>query len=86
VGLLQLDCGHPARQGGPEDIEKLRVGVRWVGVEALWPLPRPLADQWLAGWNHVDRFAAVSALTKPDEPGTSRPVTTPAYGPKTESA
>jgi hypothetical protein len=36
-----------------------------------WPLPRELADEWLAGWNGVDRFAAVSLLTKvPDFPDT----------------
>jgi hypothetical protein len=44
--------------------------------DAPWPRPRPLADQCLTGWNNVDRFAAVNALTKPDEPGPPRPVTT----------
>jgi hypothetical protein len=35
--------------------------------EAAWPLSRALADEWLAGWNDVDRFAAVNRLTAPDE-------------------
>jgi hypothetical protein len=33
--------------------------------EAPWPLPRPLAYQWLTGWNHPDRFAEMGARTKP---------------------
>jgi hypothetical protein len=43
---------------------------RWLPKdEAAWPLPRPLADKWLAGWNHMDRFAVVSVLTEsPDYP------------------
>jgi hypothetical protein len=46
---------------------------RWVPKdEASWPMPRPVADQWLTGWNDVDRFAAVNALVgpvhEPDEP------------------
>jgi hypothetical protein len=51
---------------------------RWVPKdEAQWPLPRPVADQWLTGWNDLDRFAAVSALTKsPREPDNARRVTT----------
>jgi hypothetical protein len=31
---------------------------------ALWPLGRDRADAWLAGWNDVDRFAAVNLLTE----------------------
>jgi hypothetical protein len=44
---------------------------RWFSKDAApWPLARSVADTWLAGWNDVDRFAAVSALTKaPDYPG-----------------
>ncbi len=41
---------------------------RWLPKDVSpWPLPRARADEWLAGWNDVDRFAAVSALTKPPE-------------------
>jgi hypothetical protein len=40
---------------------------------APWPLTSSLAGAWLAGWNDVDRFAAVSALTKaPDYPLSPR--------------
>ena len=34
---------------------------------ASWPLTRGRADQRLTGWNDVDRFAAMSALTKARE-------------------
>jgi hypothetical protein len=48
---------------------------------APWPLPRGRADEWLAGWNDVDRFAAVSALTKapsfPAAPLNARPLGEP---------
>ena len=41
---------------------------RWLPKdEAAWPLPRPLADQWLTGWNDLVRFAAVSVLIKPPD-------------------
>jgi hypothetical protein len=33
--------------------------------EAIWPLPRARAEEWLSGWNHVDRFAAMNVLTEP---------------------
>jgi hypothetical protein len=33
--------------------------------EAAWPLARARAEQWLTGWNHMDRFAAMSTLTAP---------------------
>ena len=49
---------------------------RWLSKDdAPWPLPRGRADEWLAGWNDVDRFAAVNALTRPadDEAGAARP-------------
>jgi hypothetical protein len=44
---------------------------RWLPkYESPWPLARARADEWLAGWNNVDRLAAVNALTKaPDYPG-----------------
>ncbi len=42
------------------------VSNRWFPKDtAPWPLTRSLADTWLAGWNDVDRFAAVSTLTGP---------------------
>jgi hypothetical protein len=41
---------------------------RWLHREsAEWPLPRDRADEWLTGWNCVDRFAAMNILTKPAE-------------------
>jgi len=42
----------------------------WCSKEILpWPLPRAVAEDWLSGWNRVDRFEALNALTKPaDEP------------------
>lgn len=33
--------------------------------EAMWPLPRARAEEWLSGWNHVDRFAAMNVLIAP---------------------
>jgi len=46
---------------------------------APWPLPRGRTDEWLAGWNDVDRFAAVSALTStPDYPAL--PLTAKRFG------
>jgi hypothetical protein len=47
---------------------------RWISKDiAPWPLPRDRADEWLVGWNDVDRFAAVNTLTKPaDYPGEPR--------------
>jgi hypothetical protein len=33
--------------------------------EAIWPLPRARAEEWLSGWNRLDRFAAMSILTAP---------------------
>jgi hypothetical protein len=47
---------------------------QWISKDASpWPLPRGRADQWLAGWNGVDRFAAISALTKaPEYPAPQR--------------
>jgi hypothetical protein len=32
---------------------------------AAWPLSRLIAEQWLDGWNSVDSFATISALTDP---------------------
>jgi len=32
-----------------------------------WPLARSLADQWLSGWNRLDRFAPTNILTVPSE-------------------
>jgi hypothetical protein len=44
------------------------VANRWLSKDqSLWPVPRSLADSWLEGWNHVDRFAAVNILTEPPE-------------------
>ena len=44
------------------------VANRWPSKDqSLWPVPRSLADSWLEGWNHVDRFAAVNILTEPPE-------------------
>jgi hypothetical protein len=41
---------------------------RWLPKEsAEWPLRRDRADQWLTGWNSVDRLGAMSILTKPAE-------------------
>ena len=41
---------------------------RWFSKDtAAWPLPRPRADEWLAGWNAVDRFAAARVLTSPPD-------------------
>ena len=47
---------------------------QWIPKDAApWPLPRAVAENWLAGWNGVDRFAAVSALVGPtDSPGEHR--------------
>jgi hypothetical protein len=37
---------------------------RWRHREsAEWPLPRERADEWLTGWNSVDRFTAINILT-----------------------
>jgi hypothetical protein len=37
---------------------------RWYpNSEAIWPLPRARAEEWLSGWNHVDWFAAMKLLT-----------------------
>jgi hypothetical protein len=37
---------------------------RWYPkAEAVWPLPRACAEEWLSGWNHADWFAAMNALT-----------------------
>lgn len=37
--------------------------------EATWPLTRQQAEEWVAGWNPVDRFVAMNLLTRlPDEP------------------
>jgi hypothetical protein len=33
--------------------------------EAMRPLPRARAEQWLSCWNNMDRFAAMSLLTAP---------------------
>jgi len=46
------------------------VANRWFSKDASpWPLPQDRANDWLAGWNDMDRFAAVSALTRaPDYP------------------
>jgi hypothetical protein len=39
---------------------------RWYSKdEAMRPLPRARAEQWLSGWNDVDRFAAMNFLTAP---------------------
>ena len=41
---------------------------RWLPKdEAPWPLPRARAEEWLTGWNAVDRFAAINILTEPVE-------------------
>jgi hypothetical protein len=41
---------------------------RWLPKDnSPWPLAPSLADDWLAGWNAVDRFAAKCALVKPSE-------------------
>jgi hypothetical protein len=32
-----------------------------------WPLDRLEAERWLAAWNRVDRFAALNAITKPED-------------------
>jgi hypothetical protein len=47
---------------------------QWSSKDASpWPLTRDRADEWLAGWNDVDRFAAVSALTRaPEYPAPPR--------------
>lgn len=46
---------------------------RWLSKDVSpWPLPRARADEWLTGWNEVDRFAAVSALTeRPEHPAAA---------------
>ncbi len=31
--------------------------------EAIWPLPRVRAEEWLVGWNREDRFTAMNILT-----------------------
>jgi hypothetical protein len=37
----------------------------WCWKEALpWPVPRMVAEEWLSGWNRVDRFGALNALTE----------------------
>jgi hypothetical protein len=33
--------------------------------EAIWPLPRARAEEWLVCWNREDRFAAMNILTAP---------------------
>jgi len=46
---------------------------------APWPLTQRHAEEWLSGWNNVDRFAAMSALTRPaDYPAAPRFVARPA--------
>ena len=41
------------------------VGDRWLHKDASpWPLGRERAKEWLAGWNKVDRLAALSALVE----------------------
>ncbi len=34
-------------------------------AELGWPLSHVDANEWLRGWNSVDRFAAMSILTEP---------------------
>ena len=54
------------------------VANRWLPKETSpRPLMRPLAEKWLTGWNHLDRFTAMSALTRPPD--------YPAEAPRTES-
>jgi hypothetical protein len=50
------------------------VSNQWFSKDrAPLPLTRSVADTWLAGWNDVDRFAAVGALTTaPEYPAASR--------------
>jgi len=50
------------------------VANRWHPKDVSpWPLPRERANEWLAGWNHLDRFTAVSALTMaPEYPAAPR--------------
>jgi hypothetical protein len=37
---------------------------KWHRIDsAQWPLSRDGAEHWLAGWNRVDRFAAMCSLT-----------------------
>jgi hypothetical protein len=33
--------------------------------EAIWPLPRVRAEEWVVGWNREDRFTAMNILTAP---------------------
>ena len=51
------------------ELQEYNFGVnRWFSKDTSpWPLPRERADEWLRGWNNVDRFAAVSALSRPLE-------------------
>jgi len=39
---------------------------RWILKETSpWPLSRRVAEDWVKGWNDVDRFAAINALVEP---------------------
>lgn len=39
---------------------------RWLPKDqAPWPLTRDRAQEWLAGWNDLDRFTAIGLLTAP---------------------
>ncbi len=39
---------------------------RWCAKDdVIWPAPRARAEEWLWGWNHADRFAAMRVLTTP---------------------
>jgi hypothetical protein len=41
---------------------------RWFPKDAAeWPLSLGTAEQWLAGWNSVDMFAAINVLTAPKD-------------------
>jgi hypothetical protein len=48
---------------------------KWLSrYEGSWPLSRPPAERWLAGWDSIDRFAVRYTLTPPQgDVGSKRP-------------
>lgn len=54
-------------------------GNRWQPKdEAAWPLTRERTEEWLAGWNEVDRYAATNLLASPLDAPSLASLQTPA--------
>lgn len=46
---------------------------RWEPMDcSLWPMAKSAAERWLAGWNRIDRFAALCLLAEPAPHGIAR--------------